>query len=347
MTKVNDSWDSLRTRWDYVLNLLEVAGTSGPTLRNLQGNDSGHALVEVSAAALPTGAATQTTLAAILARVPALGQALAAASTPVVMTALQAALLGGSRNSTTPDLTTTDARNLELARDGSLRVNADLYDWKHQTHLVSSTAAQQVAFVRSTPTYPFDGVRVSTDGVVLFGQPRGRPYHVPDGLTFASPSSWTTAGTDWSIASSKATPAASAGGTDELVPVTMGDGPLIAGKTYLVYTKVVHRGGTGVTAYCGTQAGTQITATGEHVQALVNTGGNSAKLVASNDWNGDVLAYAIFPRTPILTAKVYEAFALTEVFGVAASTAMTTLLSASSCEVYGCYRRFPGIGDLG
>lgn len=45
---------------------------------------------------LPTGAATETTLAAINTKVPSLGQALAAASTPVVLTAIQLAALQAS-----------------------------------------------------------------------------------------------------------------------------------------------------------------------------------------------------------------------------------------------------------
>jgi hypothetical protein len=122
---------------------------------------------------------------------------------------------------------------------------------------------------------------------------------------------------------------------------------LVVGQTYVVYTKVVHRGGTSVTAYCGTAAGTAITATGEHVQALVCTGSSSAKLVATDDWDGDVLAYQIYAHTPKLSAKQYQPFALTEIVGVAAGTAKTVLLAAATVETYGLYRRAPGSVDLG
>jgi hypothetical protein len=327
--------------------IVEVAGAALTALQSLVSGGSSDAAVLAAILAALADPASQTTLAALLARTPALGQALAASSSPVVLTALHAALLGGVRHATAPALADTATQALELARDGSLRVSADLSDWRPQAHLVASTAAQRVAIVRTAPTYPFDGVCSDTDGVVVYGQPRGRPLHVPDGLTMATPSAWTTAGTDWTIAAGAATHAASAGGTDTLVPAAMGAVPLIVGRTYLVYTRVTHRGGTGVTAYCGTAAGTQITAGGEHVQALVCTGSDSAQLVASDDWDGDVLAYAIYPHTPRLVADTYGPYALTEVLGVAASSTLTTLIAAASCGVYGLYRRCPGAVDLG
>lgn len=236
---------------------------------------------------------------------------------------------------------------VEIARDGSARVNADCYDFLHQRHLVASTAAQQVACVRTPPTYAFDGLWVDTDNVVVFGQPRGRPYLIADGLTFADATKWTTAGTDWSIAANRATHAASAAGTDTLVG-TMGS-PMIVGKTYLVYVKGHKTAGTSVTAYCGTTAGTAITGNGdfEFVQALTCAGSSSCSLVATDDFDGYLTAYQIYTHTPKLGALCYNPFALTEVLGVAAGSAMTTLLVATACEVHGIYRRVPAVADLG
>jgi hypothetical protein len=257
-------------------------------------------------------------------------------------------LQGGGRNSTAPNLTTAALRALELALDGSQRVNADCYDFRHQRHLVASTAAQQVACVRTPPAFAFDGLWTDTENAVVYGQPRGRPYQIVDGLTFADATKWVTAGTDWTIAGAKATHAASGGGTDTLVG-TMGAMPLIVGKTYLVYVKGTKTAGTSVTAYCGTAAGTAITANGdfEFVQALVCTGSSSCSLVATDDFDGYVSAYQIYTHTPKLPANCYSPFAMTEVLGVAAGTALTTLIVATAADVYGIYRRVPGVADLG
>ena len=254
---------------------------------------------------------------------------------------------GTSRTATAPNLTTAAARAIEVARDGSARVNADCFDFLHQRHLVASGAAAQVACVRTPPAFAFDGLWVDTENCVVYGQPRGRPYQLVDGLTFADASKWTTVGTDWTIAGAMATHAVGAG-TDTLVG-TMGAAPIIVGKTYLVYIKGHKTAGTSLTAYCGTAAGTAITANGdfEFVQALVCTGSNSCSLVATNDFDGYVTAYQIYTHTPKLPANCYAPFALTEVLGVAAGTALTTLIVATAADVYGIYRRVPGVADLG
>ncbi len=253
----------------------------------------------------------------------------------------------GIRNTTTPNLADANEGKQQLARDGSLRVNADLCDFSRQMHLVASTAAQQVAFVRTPPTMPFDGIWVSQDDCVVFGQPRGRPYHIVDGLTFADATKWTTAGTDWTIAGNKATHAAGGGGTDTLVG-TIGTA-LKVGETYLVYCKGTKAAGTSATVYCGTAAGTAIAANApfEFAQVLVCTGNSSCSIVATDDCAIEFTAYQIYPRTPRLPALCYAPFALTEIVGVAAGTTMTTMLVYTAAEVHGVNRRVPGVADLG
>lgn len=67
---------------------LQVSGNSQlVTIASNQTN--GTQVTSINSSALPTGAATETTLAAINTKTPALGQALAASSTPVVLTAAQ------------------------------------------------------------------------------------------------------------------------------------------------------------------------------------------------------------------------------------------------------------------
>lgn len=313
--------------------------------------------VTVAASALPSGAATETSVAAAAAGIGTAADAKVdtdAAGTLssklrglVSRTVELLGISGTSRTATAPNLTTAAARAIEVARDGSARVNADVYDFLHQRHIVASTAAQQVACVRTPPTFAFDGLWVDTENCVVYGQPRGRPYQIVDGLTFTDAAKWTTAGTDWTIAGAKATHVPGAG-TDDLVG-TMGAMPLIVGKTYLVYVKGTKTAGTSLTAYCGTAAGTAIAANGafEFVQALVCTGSSSCLLRATADFEGEVTAYQIYTHTPKLPANCYSPFALTEVLGVAAGTALTTLIVATAADVYGIYRRVPGVADLG
>lgn len=245
-----------------------------------------------------------------------------------------------------PDSTLNQRAALELSRIGGMHISADLYDFAAQTHLVATAPAGQAAFVRTPPTFPFDGLWVETDGVVVYGQPRGRAYHVSDGLTFADPAKWTTTGTDWTVAANKATHVVGAN-SDDLVATL--DVPLKVGQPYCVYVKGVKTAGTSLTAYCGTAAGTAITANGafEFIQPLVCTGSSTAKLACTTDFDGYVTHYQIFGRTPKLSAKNYAPFALAEVVGVAAGSALTTLLVATACDVHGLYRRVPGATDLG
>jgi hypothetical protein len=283
---------------------------------------TGNGAGAIMAPPLPLDAATQTTLAAEL------------------------LLTGAARTTTAPNVTDATPRRIEIARDGSARVNADIYDFLHQMHLVASTAAQQVAFVRTPPAFPFDGLWVSNEDVAVFGQPRGRPYIIDDGLTFATAAKWTTAGTDWTVAGNKATHVPGAG-TDDLIG-TMGSA-LQVGKTYALYLKGTKTAGTSITGYVGTAAGTAVTANGafEFLQLLVCTGSSSQLIRATADFEGEITAYQIYTRTPRLPALCYAPFALSEVVAVAAGTALTVGLVNTACDVHGIYRRVPGVADLG
>jgi hypothetical protein len=257
------------------------------------------------------------------------------------------AVTPGIHNATTPNWADANQGKLQLARDGSERINADCYDFNRQMHLVASTAAQQVAIVRTAPTMPFDGIWVGNDDVVVYGQPRGRPYHVLDGLTFADGTKWVTAGTYWTIAGNEATHAAGGGGTDTLVG-TIGTA-LKIGQTYLVYCKGEKTAGTSAIVYCGTAAGTAIAANAafEFAQVLTCTGNSSCSIVATDDCAIKFTAYQIYECTPRLPALCYAPFALMEILGVAAGTTKTTMVVATGCEVHGISRRVPGAADLG
>ncbi len=69
-----------------------IGGNDAGTLRGVHVDSSGDLQVDVLSSSLPSGAATETTLSAINTKTPALGQALMAASTPVVIASNQSAI---------------------------------------------------------------------------------------------------------------------------------------------------------------------------------------------------------------------------------------------------------------
>lgn len=69
-----------------------VGGTDGTNLRGLKTDANGELQVDVLSSALPSGAATETTLSSINTKTPALGQAAMAASVPVVIANNQSAV---------------------------------------------------------------------------------------------------------------------------------------------------------------------------------------------------------------------------------------------------------------
>jgi len=79
-----------------------VAGTDGTDLRGLKTDANGELQVDVLSSALPAGAATETTLAALEAKIPALGPAVAASSLPVAMATDQIAKVSALNSTTTP-----------------------------------------------------------------------------------------------------------------------------------------------------------------------------------------------------------------------------------------------------
>lgn len=86
-------------------------------LRGLRVDTNGELQVDVLSSALPAGAATETTLSAINTKTPALGQALMAASSPVVIASNQTAI-----PVTTSSLPTTVSTNVGAADASTLRV---------------------------------------------------------------------------------------------------------------------------------------------------------------------------------------------------------------------------------
>jgi hypothetical protein len=82
-TTTNTALSTLITQTDGIEGSLTAIDNKTPTLV------SGRQPVDVGASVLPTGAATETTLAAVNTKIPAQGQALAAATIPVVLTAAQ------------------------------------------------------------------------------------------------------------------------------------------------------------------------------------------------------------------------------------------------------------------
>lgn len=283
--------------------------------------------VDASAA----GSATETTLAAVLAK-------LADPATQTTLAALLA-LAGSQRNSTAPNVTTTVQRLLEAARDGSLRVNADLYDHLHQTHLVVAGA-----FTRAPLTLPCDGVWLDNDGAVIYYQPRGRPWQIVDGNTFADASKWS--GANWAVASAKATH--TAGATTALTATIDATRPLVVGKRYAFVMTVTGRSAGSVTIYAGTQAGSARSADGTYLEVIVPATSGAVTVVPSNDFDGAISFLQVYGRSPKLPALSYVPLAAVEIVGVAAGSAMSTLLAASDlCEVHALYRRVPGVADLG
>jgi len=105
---------------------VSVPGTVSVLLGDSSGNGVTSTLVgakrsldvNVAASALPAGAATETTLAAINTKFPAQGQALAVASTPVVLTAAQITTLTPQTNA----LTDTQLRATALPISGTVAV---------------------------------------------------------------------------------------------------------------------------------------------------------------------------------------------------------------------------------
>ncbi len=266
-------------------------------------------------------------------------------ATTIILEAMRAvldaiyALTGAVRSLVAPDVANATPRAPELARDGSLRINADIYDQLHQKHLVVAGA-----FTREPLAVPCDGVRVDVDGAVIYYQPRGRPWQIEDGLTFLTSAKWIGAG--WTVGAGKA--AHAAGTTTALQATIAASRPLLVGKRYAVVIKTSCVKAGGVTPYLGTQAGTQRTTDGTFVEVVTCAGFSGASLLPSSDFVGQVEVFQVYGRSPKLAAYTYEPFAAVEIVGIASGAALGTLLAASdTVELHACYRRVPGATDLG
>jgi hypothetical protein len=278
---------------------------------------TGNGAGAIMAPPLPLDAATQTTLAAEL------------------------LLTGAARTTTAPNVTDATPRRIEIARDGSARVNSDIRDHIHQTHLVVAGA-----FVRTPLTFPCDGIRTDVESAVVYGQPAGRPYHVTDGLTFAVAGNW--GGAHWAVAGNKATHTAGGGFTDALTSTTSVDRPIVIGKRYCTVIKVSGRTAGQVQVALGTTLGTARVLDGTYVEVLACAANTTITVVPDATFDGSVEILQVYPRTPKLAANCYEAFSFSEIVGIAAGGAMSTLLAASdTVEVHALYHRVPGVADLG
>lgn len=228
----------------------------------------------------------------------------------------------------------------EVSRIGNTHIAADLYDFVHQTHL-----AVAGSYTGTGPlTYPCDGIRTDLDGAVVYMQPRGRPWMIVDGNTFDDATKWS--GANWTVSGNKATH--TAGATTALTATGHADRPIVVGKRYATKVKISGRTAGSVTVYIGTAAGTARSADGTFVEVITAATTNVVTVVPSNDFDGSIEILQVYIRSPKLTANAYEPFAAAEIVGIAASTAMSTLLAASdTVEVFALYRRYPGFTDLG
>lgn len=146
MSKINSLWEELQGMLrGYVVGLLEVDGSG--RFRNPQGNDNGHAYVVFPSGAtapLPDGAATETTLAAILelGAAPSTHTAITAAdATDVTAIANVGVYIGGAgnlayRTAGAPTTTVT------------LAVVAGQFVWGQFTRVMTATTATGIVGVK-------------------------------------------------------------------------------------------------------------------------------------------------------------------------------------------------------
>jgi hypothetical protein len=103
-----------------------MGGTDGGTLRGVHVDSSGDLQVDVLSSALPSGAATETTLSAINTKTPALGQAVMASSTPVVVASNQTDLpvvISAASTVSVENLPTTVSTDVGASDASTLRVS--------------------------------------------------------------------------------------------------------------------------------------------------------------------------------------------------------------------------------
>lgn len=133
------------------LRSLQIGGSDGTNLRTLATDTTGKLnLNNISGTiTLPTGAATETTLSSINTKTPALGQALAAASSPVVLTAAQLTTL-------TPLTTVTS----NIGTTNGLALDATLTGGTQKTKLVD-TGGTNVASISAAGALKVDGSAVT------------------------------------------------------------------------------------------------------------------------------------------------------------------------------------------
>ncbi len=290
---------------------------------NAQGTADGETMVSIKASELAS-LATQATLADILARVPALGQAIAKASTPVVLTAIQQALLGTIRHGTTPSKADLETGPIESDRRGNTFMRASPRH-RRQVILTSGLAASAASLTEG----PCDAMRVDTDDIIVYAQPVERAL-----MATQTGSAWTGAA-GWSYdAGTNAWTHAAGGGTGDLEITTTGDNATVVGTAYAVCCSPTITAGTSLTPKLGTGAATAITTSGDKVSLATATGSTKIIFTPTNDLACVIPMSSVYviPGTPPL--KDGEDYAESAIKVVAVASKATPATPHATAKVW-------------
>lgn len=286
---------------------------------NAQAGASGGALVElVGTPALPDGAAKQTTLAAILAKLTA---------DPATQTTLAAilALAGTVRLATTPDKADTDTGPAQVDKRGNAHVNAALR-CERRVALTSGLATSAASLSEGA----CDCLRVDTADTIVYAQPPERALLASQsGADWTGAAGWSRVGNVWTH---------SAGGGAGDLEYTMSGANV--GDTYCVIYTLTMTAGTSITEKLGTGAGSARNASGTYVKLITSAGNAKIIFTATDDAAAsiDVTTVYVIPGTPPLAANSWEPESAVKVVALAAKATPAT--ADTSTKVWaGWYRR--------
>ncbi len=288
--------------------------------------------------------ATQSTLAALAAKIPALGQAPAAASTPVVLTALQEALLGGVYRAT--QATLQDGVPVQLGLRHSGAADVDLTIAANRVIQLEVAGATTIVGSGTLVEGPCDGISCDTDDVIVFCELRQRLPHI------AAASAWTL-GANWTRNGDIFTHTAGA-----VEPLTMPEQtlsttirPLLANVPYAVKYNVVTTAGTTVVLAIGNaadsaRAGAVAPGT-NYICALKSTTTGALTITPALDWAGsiDISQMRIGGHTLLPSHGVEKAISATRILGCATKAAPTTLIASPATAIVTAvwYRRMGAV----
>jgi len=307
-------------------------------VKNAQGNADGAALVEIAGGTVTATVdvstlATQTTAAAILAKIPAVGQALAASSLPVVMTAIQAALLGAKYSATTPTKTDDTAGPLSTDKRGNLHASMTI---SHEQILELQGPVDTSWTTETALTEPCDGLECNADDVYVYAQLREAPR-----LISITPADW-TAGDGWTFAGTVATHEDGAGKTADLELTVAA---LHIGVPYAILFKVSNTSAGTVTGKLGTAGAVARAADGTYVQALVVTVDVKVKFTPTDAFDGsiDIAEIWVVPPVHLPSAGTAKPVAANRVLALATKAAPATrIISPATSIVKALYYRRSG-----